>query len=220
MFDNLAKATHDATMSTIKMVGPDCLINELSKNIKEVIESYEVEINGTIYPVKAIKNLGGHNINQNIIHGGTLILCSPSDNNSYKNQRIQANQSYAIETFASTGKGFIVEDYSTELNHFMMPPEALTKTNSKLIFDISKKALNYIKKDRGTLPFASRWIYKNMDNSLRNKTMSGVKELVNKGLVNKYPPLVDIKGSYTSQYEHTIYVSEKGVENLSTSTDY
>jgi methionyl aminopeptidase len=42
-FDNLIAATKDATMSTIKLVGPDVLIGELSNNIQEVIESYEME---------------------------------------------------------------------------------------------------------------------------------------------------------------------------------
>lgn len=217
MFENLAKATYDATMSTIKMVGPDSVINDLSINIKEVIESYEVDINGITYPIKPIRNLGGHNIHQNIIHGGTIILCAPSEQNSYKTQRIQTEQSYAIETFASTGKGVIVEDHDLESTHFMVRPNVQYQ---KLVWDVSKKALNYIKKDRGFLPFASRWVYKNMEKSLQNKTSSGIKELINKGIIKQYPPCVDVQGSYTSQYEHTIFVSDKGVENLSISTDY
>lgn len=213
-FDNLAEATHEATMSTIKMVGPDTYISELSENIKEVIESYEVEIDGVTYPVKPVKNLGGHNIKQNTIHGGSLILCHPSTDPSYKNQRIEENTIYAIETFASTGKGFIVEDYNLESNHFMASD---FNSQPKLVFDISKKALQYVKKERGTLPFASRWAYANLSNS---KTMAGLNELANKNIIKRYPPLVDVKGSYTSQYEHTIYVSDKSVENLSVSDDY
>jgi methionyl aminopeptidase len=216
-FDNLAKATHEATMETIKMIKPDILVNELSKNIKEIIESYEIELDGKNYPIKAIQNLGGHSIKQYTIHGGALILCSPTDNAAYKTQRIQENTIYAIETFASTGKGFVVEDRSMECNHFMAQNINKIDPKSKLIFDISKKSLHYIKKERGTLPFSSRWVNKSLNTP---KVLSGVNELVKKNIVQMYPPLTDIKGSYTSQYEHTIYIGENYVENLSVSNDY
>jgi methionyl aminopeptidase len=34
--------------------------------------------------------------------------------------------------------------------------------------------------------------------------MMGLKNLVESGIIDPYPPLVDIKGCYTAQYEHTI----------------
>jgi methionyl aminopeptidase len=37
------------------------------------MESYEVEINGKIYPVKAIRNLNGHSIAPYRIHAGKTV---------------------------------------------------------------------------------------------------------------------------------------------------
>jgi len=41
--------------------------------IQEVMESYEVELDGTTYPVKAIRNLNGHSIAPYVIHGGKSV---------------------------------------------------------------------------------------------------------------------------------------------------
>ena len=38
--------------------------------------------------------------------------------------------------------------------------------------------------------------------------------LVRKNKVKSFPPVNDIKGSYVAQTEHTIFVGEKGVKNL------
>jgi methionyl aminopeptidase len=39
-------------------------------------------------------------------------------------------------------------------------------------------------------------------------------------VVDSYPPLCDIKGSYTAQYEHTIYLHPTRKEVLSRGDDY
>jgi methionyl aminopeptidase len=36
------------------------------------------------------------------------------------------------------------------------------------------------------------------------KYLMGLKNLVDNGIVDPYPPLCDVKGSYTAQFEHTI----------------
>lgn len=47
-----------------------------------------------------------------------------------------------------------------------------------------------------------------------------LKDLVNSGVVNTYPPLVDITGSYVAQYEHTLILKPSGKEILSKGDDY
>ena len=70
------------------------------------MESYEVEIKGKVYPVKSIKNLQGHTIAPYHIHAGKSvpIVKSPSQ------VKMEEGELYAIETFASTGKGWIHEE--------------------------------------------------------------------------------------------------------------
>lgn len=56
------QATREATNAGIKACGIDQYLNEVGEQIQEVMESYEVTINGTTYPVKSIRNLTGHSI--------------------------------------------------------------------------------------------------------------------------------------------------------------
>ena len=37
---------------------------------QEVMESYEVELGGKVFPIKSIRNLNGHSIRPYNIHGG------------------------------------------------------------------------------------------------------------------------------------------------------
>ena len=44
--------------------------------------------------------------------------------------------------------------------------------------------------------------------------------LESKQIIQSYAPVYDVKNSYTAQYEHTIYVSEKATNILSLGDDY
>ena len=209
----LIDATKDATMSAIKMIGPDTLCNDVSKHIQEVIESYELEKNGKIVPIYAVRNLGGHSIDQYNIHSGKLILCTPDDNIYYKNMRITCGQ-YAVETFATTGTGYYKEN--EECNHYSLNKN--TYCDGKFKSQCAKRIYTWINKNRGTLPFTQKWMED--DPIIKQKYKLGINELVSKNILNTYPPLYDIEGSLSSQMEHTIYVGENGTEILSLGTDY
>jgi methionyl aminopeptidase len=47
-----------------------------------------------------------------------------------------------------------------------------------------------------------------------------LKNLVDVGIVEAYPPLSDIRGCYTAQFEHTILVRPTCVEVVSRGDDY
>lgn len=47
-----------------------------------------------------------------------------------------------------------------------------------------------------------------------------LKDLCDKGAVEAYPPLVDVKGSYTAQFEHTIVLRPTCKEVISRGDDY
>jgi len=209
----LLDATKEATWAGIKLAGPDLLVNEISKSTKEIIESYEIDLNndGNLIPLKAVRNLGGHNINQYEIHGGELILCSPSIYTA--NLRMKPNTTYAIETFASTGHGFGQTDNEFHCSHFM---KRKNNDTSNLKFKVSKNLLNFISKNRSTLPFCTRYL----DNNFNGNYNIALEELTKNNLITKYPRIYDIKGSYSSQLEHTIYLHDNGKEVLSVGEDY
>ena len=48
----------------------------------------------------------------------------------------------------------------------------------------------------------------------------GLKSICDEGLVEAYPPLCDIKGSYTAQFEHSIVLRPTCKEVISRGDDY
>ena len=112
-YDNLLKAVKEATDTGIRHSGIDARLGEIGEAIQETMESYEVEIKGKTYPVKAIKNLCGHSIRPYHIHAGKSVPIIKSDNQD----RMEEGEQYAIETFGSTGKGVVWED--VDCSHYM-----------------------------------------------------------------------------------------------------
>ena len=78
------------------------------------MESQEITLNGTTYPIKCCRNLNGHSINPHQIHGGKSV---PIIKNSGDRTRMEEGEFYAIETFGSTGRGYVLEDM--ECSHYM-----------------------------------------------------------------------------------------------------
>ena len=61
-------------------------------------------------------------------------------------------------------------------------------------------------------------------NSLFNKKNDDITLILNKleykNIINSYPPIYDIEGSIVAQHEHTIYVTDKGVLNMTKNKNY
>lgn len=61
-YDKLLEAVRDATNTGIREAGIDVRLCDIGAAIQEVMESYEIELDGKTYPIKAIRNLNGHSI--------------------------------------------------------------------------------------------------------------------------------------------------------------
>jgi len=90
-------------------------MSDIGAAIQEVMESYEVEIGGQSLPVKCIRNLNGHNIGQYSIHGGKSVPIVKGGDHT----KMEEGETFAIETFGSTGKGYVRDDVSY---HTVNPP--------------------------------------------------------------------------------------------------
>uniref|UniRef100_A0A2K6M5V8 Methionine aminopeptidase 2 n=1 Tax=Rhinopithecus bieti TaxID=61621 RepID=A0A2K6M5V8_RHIBE len=112
-YDTLLKAVKDATNTGIKCAGIDVRLCDVGEAIQEVMESYEVEIDGKTYQVKPIRNLNGHSIGQYRIHAGKTVPIVKGGEAT----RMEEGEVYAIETFGSTGKGVVHDDM--ECSHYM-----------------------------------------------------------------------------------------------------
>ena len=85
--------------------GVDVRISDVSAAIQEAMESYEVEIRGKTLPIKPVRNLSGHNIKQYLIHGGKSIPFVKTKDQT----KMEEGEVFAIETFGSTGRGYITD---------------------------------------------------------------------------------------------------------------
>lgn len=206
-FDPLVAAVSAATNEGVKQAGIDVRLGDIGAAIQEVMESYEVEIDGKVYPVKAIRNLCGHNIAPYTIHSGKSvpIVASPDQT------KMEEGEVFAIETFGSTGRGYVVAQ--GECSHYARSGNAGHQT---LRLASAKQLLNVIDNTFGTLPFCRRYL----DKIGQDKYLLALNNLVKAGVVTDYPPLMDVPKSYTAQLEHTIILRPTCKEVLSRGNDY
>jgi len=206
-YDKLLQAVKEATDTGIKAAGIDVRLCDIGEAIQEVMESYEVEIDGKTYQVKAIRNLNGHSISPYRIHAGKTVPIVKGGETT----RMEENEFYAIETFGSTGKGYVHDDM--DCSHYM---KDFDKPYIPLRLQSSKNLLRLINSNFGTLAFCKRWL----DRAGATKYQMALKDLCDKEIVNAYPPLCDVKGCYTAQYEHTIMLRPTCKEIVSRGDDY
>ncbi|KAI8356422.1 peptidase M24, structural domain-containing protein [Mortierella sp. GBAus27b] len=207
VYDNLLAAVKDATNTGVREAGIDVRLGDIGAAIQEVMESYEVEIGGKTHQVKPIRNLTGHSIDLYKIHGTKAV---PIVNNGDPT-KMEEGEYFAIETFGSTGRGLV--RYDMETSHYAraydIPSTSIRLPRAKQLFET-------INREFGTLPFCRRYL----DRVGEDKYLLALKSLCDSGHVMGYPPLVDIKGCYTAQFEHTLVLKPTHKEVLSRGDDY
>ncbi|KFK37233.1 hypothetical protein AALP_AA4G231200 [Arabis alpina] len=207
MFDPLLEASREATYTGIKEAGIDVRLCDVGAAIQEVMESYEVEINGKVYQVKSIRNLNGHSIGRYQIHAEKSV---PNVRGG-EQTKMEEGELYAIETFGSTGKGYVRDDL--ECSHYM---KNFDVGHVPLRLPRAKQLLATINKNFSTLAFCRRYL----DRIGETKYLMALKNLCDSGIIEPCPPLVDVKGSYISQFEHTILLRPTCKEIISKGDDY
>lgn len=206
-YDELLKAVKAATNTGIKEAGIDVRLTDIGEAVQEVMESYELELDGKVYPIKSIRNLNGHNIGRFKIHGGKSVPIVKNGDET----KMEEGEVFAIETFGSTGRGYVVTE--GECSHYALNhdyPKVPLRLNK------AKQLLETIETKFGYLPWCRRYL----DRLDEDKYLLALNTLVREGIVQDYPPLVDTKGSYTAQYEHTIILHPTKKEVVSRGDDY
>ncbi|KAI7839261.1 hypothetical protein COHA_006959 [Chlorella ohadii] len=206
-YDPLLQAVKDATNTGVRESGIDVRLCDVGAAIQEVMESYEVELDGKTYQVKSIRNLNGHSIGPYRIHAGKSVPIVKGGEAT----KMEEGEFFAIETFGSTGKGYVREDL--EVSHYM---KNFDVGHVPLRLPRAKALLATIDRHFGTLAFCRRYL----DRLGEEKYLMALKNLCDAGIVDPYPPLCDVKGCYTAQYEHTLYLHGTRKEVLSRGDDY
>ncbi|KAJ3961154.1 hypothetical protein N0V92_002128 [Colletotrichum tropicale] len=208
VYDDLLAAVKDATNTGIRTAGIDVRICDVSAAIQETMESYEVTIAGKTYPIKPVRNICAHDIKHYLIHGSKPIPFIKNDDET----KMEEGEIFAIETFGSTGRGKTSDDVG--VYGYGLRDDAPKHVN--LPFASANKLYKVIREQFGTLVFCRRYL----ERLGVERYLAGLNCLVKEGILESYPPLVDIKGSYSAQFEQTILLREERKEVISRGTDY
>merc|ERR1712194_32839 len=206
-YDPFIQASQDATNTGIKEAGIDARFCDIGEAIEETICSYEIELGGKTTSIKPCRNLNGHSMAPYQIHAGKSVPIVKNSDTTF----MEEGEFYAIETFASNGKGYVVEDL--ECSHYMKIFDA---PHTPLRVKSAKALLHSIEQNFGTLAFCRRWL----DDLGNTRHIMALKNLVANDLVQPYPPLCDQRGSYVSQMEHTLLIRPTCKEVVSRGDDY
>ncbi len=197
IFDKKHEALKEASFNALKKSKEFLEKNYKTAKISDVGKIIEETISDSGY--KTIQNLSGHFLGQYKTHD------YPSIPNIYTDFDLQFNEfenNFAIEPFASTGKGFINEGAVLRIFTFVEDKPVRDKNARKLVDEL---------KSYKGVQFLEDWVGKDLS-SFEKKF--ALRELLKAEIIEGYPVLVDNKGSYVSQAESTFIITKEGLLDL------
>jgi methionyl aminopeptidase len=177
----LLEASVQGLEAAISRVRPGVTAGDLGIAIQSAIESRGY---------RPISNLTGHGVDRYVLHR------SPTIPNIGINGGVSLEEGmvFAIEPFATTGSGHVMEKTRREI-YSQISPKPVRIPAARVILEKIR--------DRHGLPFARRW--------LKEKKLDiALPALIRSQVLHVYPVLSDIPGSLVSQAEHTIIVTSDG----------
>jgi methionyl aminopeptidase len=179
----LVEASRAALEAAIGAVRPGVVTGELGTIIQATIEEHGY---------RPVANLTGHGLDRYDLHGKPMIPSVAMNGGTV----LEEGMAFAIEPFATTGSGKVTEATRVEIYKQIAARPARLPS--------AKRILETARPRRG-LPFSRRWVP-------GDKVEIGLATLVRNGIIHPFPMLHDVPGSFVSQTEHTMIVTEEGCE--------
>jgi len=179
----LVEASSAALDAAIAAVRPGVIAGDLGAIIQSKIEEHGY---------KPVSNLTGHGLDRYDLHAKPMIPNIAMSGGAV----LLEGMVFAIEPFATTGSGRVVEAPRVEI--YKQAAARPTRLPS------AKRILETARPRRG-LPFSRRWVP-------GDRVDLGLSTLVRDGILHPFPVLHDIQGSFVSQAEHTLIVTADGCE--------
>jgi len=180
---SLVEASRKALDAAIAAVRPGVAAGELGTVIQATIEEHGY---------KPVANLTGHGLDRYDLHSAPTIPNIAMSGGAV----IEEGMVFAIEPFATTGSGRVTEAARVEIYQQIAARPARLPS--------AKRVLETARPRRG-LPFSRRWVP-------GDKVEIGLLALVRAGILHPFPMLHDVPGSFVSQAEHTLIVTDGGCE--------
>lgn len=188
----LVDAAEAALLAAEQIVKVGLPVREIGKVIEQTIMSRGFQ---------PVRNLAGHGLGYYKIHTAPQIPNYDCQTNAV----IKPGMTFAIEPFATTGKGFIYEEGRPTIF-------ALVK-NSLMKSEIARKLLSKIRTFNG-LPFATH-DFVAVGFALPD-VEQGLEDLIKAGVIAGYPPLVEVENGLVAQAENSVLVDKNGKVTITT----
>lgn len=182
----LVDAAEAALLNAEQIIKVGLPIREIGKMIARTISSHGF---------KPVKNLSGHGLGYYKVHTPPTIPNYEDDSIAV----IKAGMTFAIEPFATNGRGSIYESHNPTI--FSLVAEHPIQS------DLARRVLATIKTFHG-LPFSIHDLLANGLNLVEVKI--GLKELHAAGIILGYPPLIEEANGLVAQAENSVLVDQKG----------
>ena len=180
----LIEAAEEALDAAIEVAGPGVHTGEIGAEIQDVIEAYGYN---------PVVNLSGHGLGEYDAHTGPTV----PNRGVETGVELEVGDVIAIEPFATDGRGTVSEGQKTEIYSLRQERSVRNRSARQLLEEIIERY------DR--LPFAARWFE-------GGRTDMTLNRLTQQNILESYPVLKGEAGTTISQAEHTMIVTEDGVE--------
>ncbi len=187
-FDILVRTAEEALKNAMSIVKEGTKSSDIGRIIEKTVKQ-----NGLI----PIANLSGHSLEQYTIHAGKSV----PNIWSIGSFSLSVKETYACEPFVTTSKGLGFVREGKTRNIFGLVSKKKIK-NEK-----ANKLLDYIWENFNMLPFALRWITKDMD---EKEARLLLEELIKNKTVRAYPVLIEANEQRVAQAEHTFIPTPTG----------
>ncbi len=182
----LLDAAEAALLNAEQIIKVGLPVREIGKVIAKTISSYGL---------KPVKNLSGHGLGYYKVHTPPTIPNYDDDSKTI----IKPGMTFAIEPFATNGKGQIYEGQN---------PTIYSESSKRPIrSDLGRRVLTTIQTFHG-LPFAIHDLLANGLNLVEVRL--GLAELHTAGVILGYPPLIEEGNGLVAQAENSVLIDLKG----------
>lgn len=186
-YEKYVEAARSALDAAIEVVIPDISLGDVGKEIERTIKGFGL---------KPVHQLTGHQLKPFNLHAGKNV---PNIGMKFT-EKMRLGETFAIEPFATNGNGTIKSGQDA----FIFSNDM---RNKKKLDDHTLRVRNVARKRFGNLPWASRWIHSKSGDI---DVDAAIKNLQRAGAIHGYAVLYEGKNGLVSQFEHSIFVGEKG----------
>jgi methionyl aminopeptidase len=183
-YGELVKASKEALKAASEKLRVGVTLGEIGKAIQTTIGDMGFS---------PIKNLSGHGLGPYDIHTKPSI---PNYDTGDTTQ-LKKGMTIAIEPFATDGQGMIQETNNAEV--FMLRAKKPVRNM------ITRNVLKEIDKFKG-LPFTTRWLTRKIP---AVKVNYALKDLVQLGIIDTFPPLTEVAKGMVSQAEDSFLIDDE-----------